>query len=104
VIRVVITQAAYVADCTMTSFDIEEEVCIGQGLDYTFTVADTRCTRTIYFNLFQGSTMVTSTATPSGGYGSGVFQTSTLSAGTATLTTTVNGQQITRTITVQDCS
>lgn len=103
VIRVVITQAAYVADCTMTSFDIEEEVCIGQGLDYTFTVADTRCTRTVYFNLFQGSTMVTSTATPSGGYGSGVFQTSTLTAGTATLTTTVNGQQITRTITVQDC-
>ena len=104
VIRVVITQAAYVADCTMTSFDIEEEVCIGQGLDYTFTVADTRCSRTIYFNLFQGSTMVTSTATPSGGYGSGVFQTSTLSPGEATLTTTVNGQQITRTITVQDCS
>lgn len=104
VIRVVITQAAYIPDCTMTSFDIEEEVCIGQGLDYTFTVADTRCTRTVYFNLFQGSTMVRSTATPSGGYGSGVFQTSTLTAGTATLTTTVNGQQITRTITIQDCS
>lgn len=108
VIRVVITQAAYVADCTMTSFDIEEEVCIGQGLDYTFTVADTRCSRTIYFNLFQGegssAVMVTSTATPSGGYGSGVFQTSRLSPGEATLTTTVNGQQITRTITVQDCS
>lgn len=104
VIRVVITQAAYVADCSMTSFDCEEEVCIGQGLDYTFTVADTRCTRTIYFNLFQGSTMVRSTATPSGGYGSGVFQTSTLSPGEATVTTVVNGQQITRTITVQDCS
>ena len=102
-IRVYITQPAYVADCSMTSFDVEEEVCIGQGLDFTFTVADTRCSRTIYFNLYQGSTMVRASATPSGGVGSGVFQTSTLTAGTATVTTVVAGQQVTRTVTVQNC-
>lgn len=102
-IKVVITQAAYVADCTITSFGIADEVCIGQGLSYNFTVADTRCSRTTYFNLFQGSTTVTSTATPSGGIGSGVFQTSTLTAGTASATCVVNGQQVVKEVTVLNC-
>ena len=103
-IKVYITQAAYVADCSITSFSIDSEVCIGAALNYTFTVADPRCSRTTYFNLFQGSTMVTSTATPSGGVGSGVFQTSTLSAGTASATTVVNGQQVTKYVNVVQCS
>lgn len=102
-IKVVITQAAYVADCTITSFGIADEVCIGQGLSYNFTVADTRCSRTTYFNLFQGSTTVTSTATPSGGIGNGVFQTSTLTAGTASATCVVNGQQVVKEVTVLNC-
>ena len=102
-IKVVITQAAYVADCTLTSFNISDEVCIGQGLSYTFTVADTRCSRTTYFYLFQGDNTITSTATPSGGIGSGVFQTSTLTAGTASATCVVNGQQVVKEVTVLNC-
>lgn len=103
-IRVYITQAAYVADCTITSFSIDDEVCIGQGLNYTYTVADTRCSRTTYFNLWQGTTRVTSTSTPSGGVGTGVFQTSTLSAGTASATCVVNGSQLVLTSNIVQCS
>ena len=103
-IKVYITQAAYVADCTITSFGIADEVCIGEGLNYNFTVADTRCSRTTYFNLFQDSKTITSTATPSGGIGSGVFQTSELSAGTATATCVVNHQQVVKLVNVKQCS
>ena len=103
-IKVYITQDAYVADCSITSFNIDSEVCIGGALNYSFTVADPRCSRTTYFNLWQGSTLVTSTATPSGGIGNGVFQTSTLSAGTASATTVVNGQQMTYAVSVVQCS
>lgn len=104
VIRVYITQAAYVADCTITNFSIDNEVCIGQGLNYEFRVADTRCSRTTYFNLWQGTTRVTSTSTPSGGVGTGVFQTSTLSAGTASATCVVNGSQMTYPVNIVQCS
>lgn len=105
VIRVYITQAAYVADCTITSFALDDnEICIGQGLTYTYTVADTRCSRTNYFNLWQGSTMVRSTSTPSGGVGTGVFQTSTLSAGTASATCVVEGSQLVLTANMVQCS
>ena len=103
-IRVYITQAAYVADCSITSFSIDSEVCIGGALNYSFTVADPRCSRTTYFNLYQGETMVRSTATPSGGVGNGVFQTSALSAGTATATCVVNGSQISKYVSVVQCS
>lgn len=104
VIRVYITQAAYVADCTITSFSIDDEVCIGQGLNYTYTVADTRCSRTYYFNLWQRLTRVVSTSTPVGGVGTGVFQTSTLSAGTASATCVVNGSQLVLTSNIVQCS
>ena len=103
-IRVKITQGAYVADCSISSFDIPDNVCIGEPLEYSYTVNDARCDRTFYFNVFDASgNTFTSTSSPVNGRGSGTFDTSTMIAGTAQMSVVVGSTAVSKQIQVSSC-
>lgn len=103
-IRVKITQGAYVADCTISSFSIPDTVCIGEPLEYSYTVNDARCDRTFYFNVFDASgNTFTSTSTPVNGRGSGTFSTTNMVAGTAQMSVVVGSSTVSKQIQVTSC-
>ena len=103
-IRVKITQGAYVADCSISSFEIPDNVCIGEPLEYSYTVNDARCDRTFYFNVFDASgNTFTSTSTPNNGRGSGTFDTSTMVAGTAQMSVVVGSTPVSKEIAINSC-
>ena len=103
-IQVYITQGAYVADCTISSFEIPDTVCIGEPLEYSYTVNDARCDRTFYFNVFDASgNTFTSTSTPINGRGSGSFNTTNMAAGTAQMSVVVGSTAVSKQIQVTSC-
>ena len=103
-IMVKIIQGAYVPDCTISSFEIPDNVCIGDALEYSYTVNDARCDRTFYFNVFDASgATFTSTSTPVNGRGSGSFSTSNMAAGTAQMSVVVGTTTVSKHISVENC-
>lgn len=103
-IRVKITQGAYVADCSITSFSIPDSVCQGEPLNYEYTVADARCDRTFYFNVFDVSGRTfTSTSSPTNGRGSGTFDTSGMAPGTAQMSVVIGSTATPKEIAINSC-
>jgi len=103
-IRVYITQGAYVADCSISSFEIPDNVCIGESLEYSYTVNDVRCDRTFYFNIFDASgTTFTSTSSPYNGRGTGTFDTSRMVAGTAQMNVVIGSTTVSKEIRINSC-
>lgn len=103
-IQVYITQGAYVADCSITSFSIPDSVCQGEALNYEYTVADARCDRTFYFQIFDSSGRTfTSTSSPTNGRGSGTFNTSGMATGTAQMSVVIGSTATSKEIAINSC-
>lgn len=101
-ITVDITQTVKPADCTITAFTLDSEVCRGGTLGYTFDLKDSRCHETFYFTLFDADgNQYESSTTPTGGHGTGSFTVPT-SAATGQCSVTVYTDRYYATI--KDCS
>jgi hypothetical protein len=104
-ISMTITQPPYTPDCTIKSFTIGDEVCKGESLSYSYQTVDTSCSGEFTFRLWDSAgSMITSNSTPSGGSGSGSFNTSTAALGGATVDVTVNAEAKRYNINVIDCA
>lgn len=100
-----VTQQAYTPDCTVKSFTIGDEVCKGESLNYSYKTVDTSCSSEFTFRLWDSAgNMLTSNSTPSGGSGSGSFNTTNAALGGATVDVTVNAEAKRYNINVVDCT
>ena len=104
-IQLYLTQGAYEPNCTITAFTLDSEACRGNNLNYSFGLADTSCTSEFTFRFFDhNGNMFTSTARPSGGQGTGYFDTSTMAIGTGSCDVTVSTIQQRYTANIKDCT
>ena len=101
-ITVDITQTVKPADCTITAFTLDSEVCRGGTLGYTFDVKSSDCHETFYFTLYDAdNNQYESSTTPTGGHGTGSF-TVPSSAATGQCSVTVYADRYYATI--KDCT
>lgn len=92
-IRLYIIQGPYVPNCTITSFNIASSVVKGNPITYSYQVADTRCSQTFHFYLYDANhNEIHVTSVPSQGIGAGEFPTTGASVGTASISVPVNGE------------
>lgn len=104
-IQLYLTQGAYEPNCTITAFTLDSEACKGNRLNYSFGLADTSCTSEFTFRFFDhNGNMFTSNATPSGGQGTGYFDTSSMAIGTGSCDVTVSTIQQRYTANIKDCT
>lgn len=101
-ITVDITQTVKPADCTISAFTLDSEVCRGGTLGYTFDVKSSDCHETFYFTLYDAdNNQYESSTTPTGGHGTGSF-TIPASAATGQCSVTVYADRYYATI--KDCT
>ena len=104
-ITLIITQGAYVPDCTITQFNVPNEVCKGDSLVYNLAVADTRCTNQLHIYLYDANGVShSSTCTPVQGRCTGHFDTSTMAVGDGVIPIVVGTTPTNYPVKVKDCT